>query len=228
MSEGPPLVANRGEPPPSGPNNPQSRSSRPRNRPPRRPRQGAEGSAAPQTPQEHREGSSAAPRPRNVAPRAPREPSAAPSEGATSTRPPRRRRNHNNAGSVEVVAEQAAQLTLVESSSTAPPPATRTNRSRKQFGSQLTSAHAESSVPRTARRPPANQTAPVDLDALDLTSRLIYQFTHKDDALDCPICFNSIHPAQPIWSCSLSNEADTCCWGTFHLKCIRSWAAKSM
>ncbi|KAF8309054.1 hypothetical protein DL93DRAFT_2063347 [Clavulina sp. PMI_390] len=63
---------------------------------------------------------------------------------------------------------------------------------------------------------------------MDLTTRLIHSFTHKDDALDCPICFNSIHPAQPIWSCSLSSETDTCCWGTFHLKCIRSWAAKSV
>ncbi|KAI0037225.1 hypothetical protein K488DRAFT_39490 [Vararia minispora EC-137] len=60
---------------------------------------------------------------------------------------------------------------------------------------------------------------------------------------DCPICFAPIHPAQPTWSCSPSSPARTgatvdgnaprtenaqCCWTTFHLKCIRPWADKSV
>lgn len=57
---------------------------------------------------------------------------------------------------------------------------------------------------------------------------------------DCPICFAPIHPNQPTWSCSppcashmseadgKDNEHLQCCWTTFHLKCIRSWAGKSV
>ena len=64
---------------------------------------------------------------------------------------------------------------------------------------------------------------------------------------DCPICFNAIVPAQPTWSCSpafVPHDPDSappagheheqeqervqCCWTTFHLKCVRSWAAKSV
>lgn len=82
----------------------------------------------------------------------------------------------------------------------------------------------------------------------DLTSILIKSLsTHPFP--DCPICFNAIHPAQPSWSCSPSmpaagsmgdkddeegagvvkgNENAQCCWTTFHLKCIKSWAHKSV
>ena len=63
---------------------------------------------------------------------------------------------------------------------------------------------------------------------------------------DCLICFAPIHPAQPVWSCSppmpvsavsddesgkdaaRAVETAQCCWTTFHLKCIRSWASKSV
>ena len=80
----------------------------------------------------------------------------------------------------------------------------------------------------------------------DLTSRLIYELSTPPFP-DCLICFAPIHPAQPTWSCSPSNplsvategdesgsegkravETAQCCWTTFHLKCIRSWAAKSV
>ncbi|KAA1473096.1 hypothetical protein DENSPDRAFT_822377 [Dentipellis sp. KUC8613] len=78
----------------------------------------------------------------------------------------------------------------------------------------------------------------------DLTSRLIYEL-RTPPYPDCPICFNPVHPAQPTWSCSPTivhnlDESDSekdgakenanaqCCWTTFHLKCIRSWAAKSV
>lgn len=73
----------------------------------------------------------------------------------------------------------------------------------------------------------------------DLTSTLIHALSTPPYP-DCPICFASIHPAQPTWSCSRSlinrnaddagkeNESSQCCWTTFHLKCIRSWATKSV
>jgi transcriptional repressor NF-X1 len=79
----------------------------------------------------------------------------------------------------------------------------------------------------------------------DLTSRLIRELSVPPYP-DCLICFSSIHPAQPTWSCSplipisaaTDDENDKipgrlaetaqCCWTTFHLKCIRSWASKSV
>lgn len=105
-------------------------------------------------------------------------------------------------------------------------PTTTPNPSRsrkKQFGARLT----DNASPAFTRSPAPHMTpAPISTADMDLTTRLIYSFTHKDDALDCPICFASIHPAQPIWSCSSGGDAS--CWTTFHLKCIRSWALKSM
>lgn len=43
------------------------------------------------------------------------------------------------------------------------------------------------------------------------------------------ICFNPILPGQPSWSCSPKEEKDAqLCWNTFHLKCIKPWAEKSV
>ncbi|KII84629.1 hypothetical protein PLICRDRAFT_117694 [Plicaturopsis crispa FD-325 SS-3] len=66
----------------------------------------------------------------------------------------------------------------------------------------------------------------------DLTSSLIRALSTAPYP-DCPICFAALHPAQPTWSCSPSSSRDNvetaqCCWTTFHLKCIRSWAGKSV
>ncbi|KAG1798823.1 uncharacterized protein HD556DRAFT_153931 [Suillus plorans] len=63
----------------------------------------------------------------------------------------------------------------------------------------------------------------------DLTSTLTHALsTHPYP--DCPICFNPIRPEQPTWSCSSSDHSENlqCCWTTFHLKCIRAWASKSV
>jgi len=70
----------------------------------------------------------------------------------------------------------------------------------------------------------------------DLTSRLIQELSSPPYP-DCPICFSSVYREQPIWSCSpiiptiLPHDAEgppQYCWTTFHLKCIRSWASKSV
>jgi transcriptional repressor NF-X1 len=209
------LVSNpQGDQPSSSvPNNTSDRSTVPRNRASRRSRRGPESNQSSQTPQErHTSATQGNRRQRNGAGGGAR------SDGSGAPRPSRGGAV-NNAGNV---AEQTTRLTVDEPSSSR---ISRPQRSRK-FGSQLTSSGAEGTSLNADRRQISKQPV-VDPDELDLTSRLIHLFTHKDDALDCPICFNSIHPAQPIWSCSPSPEVDTCCWGTFHLKCIRSWAIKS-
>ncbi|KAF5324353.1 hypothetical protein D9619_011330 [Psilocybe cf. subviscida] len=69
----------------------------------------------------------------------------------------------------------------------------------------------------------------------DLTSSLIRQMSTPPYP-DCPICFSETRPEQAIWSCSpsipivTSSEAQVAqyCWTSFHIKCIRSWADKSV
>lgn len=81
----------------------------------------------------------------------------------------------------------------------------------------------------------------------DLTSTLIRDLSTPPYP-DCLICFSAIHPMQPTWSCSplipiSSNDGSEdgtdrkqnqtakppqYCWNTFHLKCIRPWASKSV
>ena len=101
------------------------------------------------------------------------------------------------------------------------PPRNRGRSRRSQFGSQLTEQDAthQTASPRHPRSPPPNSEE-------SLTTRLILAL-RKAPYPDCPICFNCLHPAQPTWSCSLSEEAASCCWATFHLKCVREWARKS-
>ncbi|KAF8872738.1 hypothetical protein BD779DRAFT_1613762 [Infundibulicybe gibba] len=80
------------------------------------------------------------------------------------------------------------------------------------------------------RRPKTQEPVPDDL-----TSTLIHAL-RTPPYPDCPICFSSIHPSQPVWSCSPSipvitigpDVAAQYCWTTFHMKCIRAWAGKSV
>ncbi|KAF8957390.1 hypothetical protein BDZ97DRAFT_1906818 [Flammula alnicola] len=69
----------------------------------------------------------------------------------------------------------------------------------------------------------------------DLTSSLIRGLSTPPYP-DCPICFSSIRPEQAIWSCSPSiplvisseTQVQQYCWTSFHVRCIRSWADKSV
>lgn len=89
---------------------------------------------------------------------------------------------------------------------------------RGKFGSQLSGVNNRPAyMPKRAKTPP--------LDS-DLATRLIYAL-RTPPYPDCPICFNPLHPAQPTWSCSLNEEVTSCCWASFHLKCVREWARKS-
>lgn len=83
----------------------------------------------------------------------------------------------------------------------------------------------------------SRKTHPAEAVADDLTSIFIHAL-RTPPYPDCPICFSAIHPAQPTWSCSPSIpivRADNTsandqqyCWTTFHVKCIGSWASKSV
>ncbi|KAH9928987.1 hypothetical protein B0H21DRAFT_837372 [Amylocystis lapponica] len=108
---------------------------------------------------------------------------------------------------------------------------------------------ASASQPRTkSNRRGANaaeKISPRCPKANDLKSTLIYALSTRPYP-DCPICFVEIYPQQKTWSCSPSlpispvsndhkegstpkgTESAQCCWTTFHLKCIRSWASKSV
>ncbi|KAJ7096711.1 hypothetical protein B0H15DRAFT_54387 [Mycena belliarum] len=93
------------------------------------------------------------------------------------------------------------------------------------FNTGLTSGDTAPSAPKHTR--PKPKAAPV---ADDLTS-ILTAALGTPPYPDCPICFSAVHPAQPTWSCSPSItvlETQQYCWTTFHLKCIRSWAAKSV
>ena len=73
----------------------------------------------------------------------------------------------------------------------------------------------------------------------DLTSTLTRALSTRPYP-DCSICFSAMHPPQPTWSCSpsipqvlpASGDGSTSipqyCWTTFHLKCVKSWAEKSV
>lgn len=111
-------------------------------------------------------------------------------------------------------------------------PAGSRNR-RAKFGGKLTENDGSSNAPTTSEK----YHVKTDKSAKDdLTSRLIKELSFPPYP-DCPICFSSIYREQPIWSCSpsittiLPHDAEgppQYCWTTFHLKCIRSWASKSV
>ena len=75
----------------------------------------------------------------------------------------------------------------------------------------------------------------IDYAADDLTSRLIHDL-RTFPYLDCIICYNPIRPMQPTWTCSPGSptapaegvQGAQFCWVTLHLKCVRSWASKSI
>ncbi|PCH44928.1 hypothetical protein WOLCODRAFT_105893 [Wolfiporia cocos MD-104 SS10] len=121
-----------------------------------------------------------------------------------------------------------------------PPPKPQQTRRRGQFNASLT--EPSSTVPDSADKPPSGRYRRAVPTGDDLTSRLTRELSTPPYP-DCLICFAPIHPMQPTWSCSPSilisdvvggdgaqDTAETaqCCWTTFHLKCIRAWAGKSV
>ncbi|KAG5730851.1 hypothetical protein E4T56_gene16109 [Termitomyces sp. T112] len=130
----------------------------------------------------------------------------------------------------------ASETTKDEDIGSAPPhPSSGAPRRGAKFGASLTDSQPVSaSKPRNRYRRNAVPTEPI---GEDLTSRLIHHL-RTPPYPDCPICFNTIHPAQPTWSCSPSipvirspedeGQEQQYCWTTFHVKCIGEWASKNV
>ncbi|TFK41756.1 hypothetical protein BDQ12DRAFT_733207 [Crucibulum laeve] len=102
-----------------------------------------------------------------------------------------------------------------------------------RFNASLTQTDTEATTSKPSEKYRAKSRAQEPIGD-DLTSTLAHALSTPPYP-DCPICFSSIHPAQPTWSCSPSTpviladgEEAQYCWTTFHVKCIRSWASKSV
>ncbi|OCH93354.1 hypothetical protein OBBRIDRAFT_328385 [Obba rivulosa] len=116
------------------------------------------------------------------------------------------------------------------------------NVRRNRFNASLTDQPASSQSDEHAKvKPSEKYRSSTQKD--DLTSTLTRALSTAPYP-DCLICFAPMHPAQPTWSCSPNipptpplseqdgkqheNDNTQCCWNTFHLKCIRAWASKSV
>ena len=107
---------------------------------------------------------------------------------------------------------------------------------RSRFGARLTQPEpTESVTSHTFRKNKDKALHPRNHEGDGLISTLIRGLTSAPYH-DCPICFSSIRPDQAIWSCSPSTpliqigqkKTSQYCWTSFHVKCIRSWADKSV
>ncbi|TDL15940.1 hypothetical protein BD410DRAFT_79701 [Rickenella mellea] len=133
-----------------------------------------------------------------------------------------------------------SRLTVPSSESTATsssqPAATTSTPSPSAAATTTTTTPQGSSSSNKPRptRPPRSKPAQSQSQAdQNLTTRLTHAL-RTPPYPDCPICFSAIHPAQPIWSCvpdgdhGGEQDAAQCCYTPFHLKCIKSWASKSV
>jgi len=198
----------------------QSHRRPPRRRPPKSkqdgPTQATSGVEADGTPIDSPSGSNRPPRnPRQQQPRAPRQPSQ-PRDASQQEEPrPQKPRNQRNQKKKDDLPTASAP----------------SNSRRSNFRGKLTSDDSQSvDGPSTASDKYRTNLPQGD----DLTSSLIRSLSTPPYP-DCPICFVSIHPAQPTWSCSpsipviLSGDGPAqYCWTSFHTKCIKAWAAKSV
>ncbi|KAH9835226.1 uncharacterized protein C8Q71DRAFT_811773 [Rhodofomes roseus] len=180
--------------------------------------------------------------------------SGSPSQSRSGSRPPRRRHRankdaqggqSNTAGVARAPISSSGDAGTTSEKPSAATTGKKTNRRGAKFKgslSETTSSNAVDGKSATDSKPSDKYRVAVPKGD-DLTSRLIYELSTPPFP-DCLICFAPMHPAQPTWSCSPSNPVSTildddsehrragetaqCCWTTFHLKCIRSWAAKSV
>ena len=116
-----------------------------------------------------------------------------------------------------------------------PAPPKREGGRRAKFGAGLTQPESSPSTPTASNKLQEHQRAKLLPEGDDLASSLIRNLSTPPYP-DCPICFSAIRPDQAIWSCSpslpiiTSSEAQVqqYCWTSFHVRCIRSWAEKSV
>ncbi len=98
----------------------------------------------------------------------------------------------------------------------------QSRRSNPAISAPRADAQAPTSGPHSQRK--RNKAPTGD----DLTSILTFSLSNPPFP-ECMICFNPVRPEQPTWSCSPGEEKEAqSCWNTFHLKCIQSWAGKSV
>ena len=123
-----------------------------------------------------------------------------------------------------------------KTSTTDPNASTSQNSRRSRFGAGLTQPEPSEPTPsHNTSRKNKGRALPSSQEGDDLISILIRKLTSAPYH-DCPICFSPIRPDQAIWSCSPSspliqdgqNKPSQYCWTSFHVKCIHSWADKSV
>ncbi|KAG8807004.1 FKBP12-associated protein [Serendipita sp. 401] len=174
------------------------------------------------------------------------QPSANPPQGSNSYN----RRGRGKYSKARKPAEQSDSLEQAQnrnegrSRPSGPSVVPKSTRSRK-FGGQLSSPTPEQSTATesvskpgpshrstgaSSRHESTGSTVYSQLDGVnvpDLTKKLIENLRTPPYA-DCVICFSPIHPLQPVWTCTVSEETNRCCWGVFHNKCIVAWSKKNI
>ena len=152
---------------------------------------------------------------------------------ASESRPPRRKTKTAPSHQEPSVDSEPIR----DSADVGPPPPTQgPPRQRRQgkFDGKLTTGDAEPHQ-EERRIDPDRTKYWVDYASDDLTTRLIRDLRTRP-YLDCAICYNPIRPHQLSWSCSPNtpivptegSQQAQYCWTTLHLKCVRSWASKSI
>jgi len=216
------------------------------NRPPRRPKSRVEGETSNSA--QNTSQADAGPRRRNPRPRNP--PAGVGAEGGGNGidgahRQPRRSRPERPMKPHPDHEPSSETSTPAHSDMVSGPAKQPRSRRGAKFGANLTDPSKLSSSSNRNETKPSERYRNAAPKQDDLTSTLIHSLKTSPYP-DCLICFSAIHPAQPTWSCSPlipvspsddhtdkpidGKGADTaqCCWTTFHLKCIRSWASKSV
>lgn len=130
-------------------------------------------------------------------------------------------------------------------SSLATGPAKRFGRAPRFNGGLSADKPHSTSRPKEQKKPSARKQDYAQPKKDDLTSTLTHDLSTPPYP-DCVICFSAVRPFEPTYSCSpntsiaaAATDSDgeskaenavtaQCCWTTFHLKCIKAWASKSV
>lgn len=160
------------------------------------------------------------------------------SKAAFQRKPKQERHKHPEGGSSRAperipTPDSSTPATAAEGCGEPPQAQPRSRRSR--FNGKITQPTEDQGPSRSSPTPKPKPKHPRGPTGDDLTSTLTRSL-RTAPYLDCPICFNPVRPEHPTWSCSPPQDSFSedekerlqCCWTTFHLKCIRSWAEKSV
>jgi len=146
-------------------------------------------------------------------------------QAITRPRDPQNQRDQPEPTSAVPRSTRARNFGAQLSSSTQPQPSTAGVQSTddKQVPKRHVKAHENGTSHPGA---PSSTRSDANISIPDLTARLMETLKAPPYA-DCVICSSAIHPTQPTWSCTVSEESNRCCWGVFHNKCIVAWSKKS-